>query len=332
MNNNDHIADVLNEVQSYIDSDRSDEAVGLLSKAVEAEPSLADKRLAAELGLIERLITSRKMLKDSEYARSFEMVSKYCRHVYGNIDELNYSGVDQGFLPDIDKIWICWLQGLENAPDIVKVCIDSVRRIGREVIILDEENIHNYVDMPSHIVDAYRQGNMSSAHYSDLLRLELLTGRGGMWVDSTVYCTSADMLLDISGSCDLFAYRAICADNISKYATYDSWLMYASRPSLILEDTKRMLHAYWHNESDLKHYFLLHLMMNIACERHRDEEAGIPIFSSEPCHVLQMEMHNPYSEHRYEQIKSMSGIHKLTYKYDVNADIHGTYLEKILKS
>ena len=26
------------------------------------------------------------------------------------------------------NIWICWFQGIENAPDIVKKCYDSVKR------------------------------------------------------------------------------------------------------------------------------------------------------------------------------------------------------------
>ena len=26
------------------------------------------------------------------------------------------------------KVWICWLQGMENAPEIVKKCYDSVRK------------------------------------------------------------------------------------------------------------------------------------------------------------------------------------------------------------
>ena len=41
-----------------------------------------------------------------------------------------------------DKIWICWFQGMENAPEIVKKCYKSVveNNPDKEVIVLTTEN------------------------------------------------------------------------------------------------------------------------------------------------------------------------------------------------
>ena len=45
-----------------------------------------------------------------------------------------------------DPIWIMWYQGIENAPDIVKCCIESVKEncSGHEVIVLSEQNLSEF--------------------------------------------------------------------------------------------------------------------------------------------------------------------------------------------
>ena len=67
-------------------------------------------------------------------------------------DEYNYSQK----MPDCDinmrnKIWICWWQGIEHAPEIVKVCVDSIKRNNNkyEVIIITDENYKNYITFPT---------------------------------------------------------------------------------------------------------------------------------------------------------------------------------------
>lgn len=42
------------------------------------------------------------------------------------------------------KIWVCWMQGMETAPELVKVCYASLHRHmkDREIILLTKENVH----------------------------------------------------------------------------------------------------------------------------------------------------------------------------------------------
>ena len=46
-----------------------------------------------------------------------------------------------------EPIWVMWWQGEENAPEIVKCCINSIRKNANnhEVIIISEKNLKNYV-------------------------------------------------------------------------------------------------------------------------------------------------------------------------------------------
>ena len=41
-----------------------------------------------------------------------------------------------------NKVWICWFQGLENAPKIVQSCVNSIKKqlSDREIIIITNDN------------------------------------------------------------------------------------------------------------------------------------------------------------------------------------------------
>lgn len=79
-------------------------------------------------------------------------------------------------------IWVCWWQGLENAPDIVKACIESIQRNAgnHPVIVLTDENYKQYVTIPRWVEEKRRKEIITRTNYSDLLRLSLLAEHGGM--------------------------------------------------------------------------------------------------------------------------------------------------------
>lgn len=88
-------------------------------------------------------------------------------------------------------VWFCWLQGIEQAPPVVKACYNSLERhlTDREIKVIDNKNWREYVELPEYIVKKWEKGRIPAALFSDLLRLELLIKYGGTWVDSTVLCT-----------------------------------------------------------------------------------------------------------------------------------------------
>lgn len=87
-------------------------------------------------------------------------------------------------------IWSMWLQGREKAPEIVKICFDSMERNlpkDAQLIILDEKNLSQYIQLPKIITEKYKSGVISPAHYSDIIRAGILAKNGGVWLDSTIY-------------------------------------------------------------------------------------------------------------------------------------------------
>lgn len=85
------------------------------------------------------------------------------------------------------RLWIMWLQGLEQAPDIVRACYKSWETLnpGWEIIFLDETSVHEYVDLKPILA---KQGYLGKAALSDIIRVKLLAQYGGVWADATSYC------------------------------------------------------------------------------------------------------------------------------------------------
>ena len=90
-----------------------------------------------------------------------------------------------------DCIWICWWQGLKNAPEIVKRCVASIQKNAgnHKVIMITDENYKEFISFPAWIEEKYARGIITKTHLSDLLRISLLAQYGGVWLDSTFFCT-----------------------------------------------------------------------------------------------------------------------------------------------
>ena len=79
-------------------------------------------------------------------------------------------------------IWQYWEQGIENAPEIVKICVESVEKYKNDYqhIVLDKNSINDYIEIPKYIVELNNRGVIKSAHFSDIIRTFLL-------LSSTIY-------------------------------------------------------------------------------------------------------------------------------------------------
>ncbi len=91
-------------------------------------------------------------------------------------------------------VWVCWWQGEESMPPIVKACISRMRSLlpkTARLHLITWETIGKYIDLPETVIEKHRNGIISAAHLSDILRFGLLSQYGGAWLDATVYLTKA---------------------------------------------------------------------------------------------------------------------------------------------
>ena len=228
-------------------------------------------------------------------------------------------------------IWICWFQGIENAPYIVKKCYQSVKKYNsdKEIVVLTENNFDQYVTFPEYILSKWKQGIITNTHMTDLLRLELLITYGGLWLDATVLCTGAAP--EYFFNSDLFFYQTLKPGRDGHASYISSWLMEAKSNNKILMATRELCYEYWKTNNSMWDYFLLHDFMSIVLEKYAEDwKKIIPRDNATP-HILLLRLFDKYDEKIWDAIKAQSQFHKLTYKFDKEKEKEkGTYFEVLL--
>lgn len=230
-------------------------------------------------------------------------------------------------------IWICWWQGIENAPELVKKCYSSICYYFSDwdIRVITSDNYLEYVDFPDYIIEKWKAGKISNTHMSDLLRLDLLIKHGGLWLDSTIMATSSALPKSIINS-DLFFYQTLKPGADGHSILLSSWLIYAKSNNCILKLTRELLYNYWKKAEKLSDYFLLHYYMTIACEIYQDEYDKIPQFSNEIPHILLLNLFKQYNQSYMDDLNQMTCFHKLSYKLDPDniIDSKGSYYDWIM--
>lgn len=229
----------------------------------------------------------------------------------------------------VKKVWVCWFQGLETSPLIVKRAIESIKEkfVDWDIVFLTNENLRQYANIPDIILEKWEKGQISHAHFSDILRINLLYTYGGLWVDATTYFT--DFFPEYLLNTDLFYFTH--QDRNDYALVMDSWLIYAKPKNPILHEVQKLLYLYWEKHKRLCEYFLVHLFFEIVLEKYPKEWEAIPYKNSVDAHILICRMNEKFSQEEFEFIKQQSFCHKLTYKLEVDNTRDDTFYKTLIE-
>lgn len=226
-----------------------------------------------------------------------------------------------------DCIWICWWQGLKQAPELVKVCVNSIKKNAgnHRVIILTDDNYKNYVDIPEWVEEKKNKGIISRTHYSDILRLSLLSEYGGMWIDSTFFCTQP--VLDDYFQQPLWSIKRpdyFHASVASGYfANYSLACDAAHR--WIFKTILDFVLEYWKNNDVMSDYLFLDYL--IVLTQKYDQRIAKIFQNIEPnnpeCDELYKVMGEPFNQKKWDIMKSETALFKLSWKYQYPIEKNG---------
>lgn len=230
-----------------------------------------------------------------------------------------------------DYVFTCWLQGEENAPELVKKCIESMRKHFKDknLVVITNDNLKDYTNLPDFIIEKWKKGIISNTHFSDILRTNLLINNGGLWLDSTVLCTgNLDKYID--KDTDFFVYKNEHRNCDS--LCLSSWLIYSKKNHPLLVNVQNLIFKYWEKKNKLIEYFLFHILFTIVSGELKEEWEKIPFFSNIDPHVLWFySFYEKFDKNRFKKIKEMSNFHKLSYKFDPKLLKEDSFYEHLLK-
>ena len=130
-----------------------------------------------------------------------------------------------------------------------------------EIIFIDMNNLSKYVKIPDYMLEKYKKGIISHAHFADIVRIFLLREYGGLWMDTSTFLT---------GKIPEWIWKSnFCAPNFREMekivspnfdfknkillAVFDIDFMRVKHPhNYVIDCMARFLEEYWkeHNECD----------------------------------------------------------------------------------
>ena len=160
--------------------------------------------------------------------------------------------VGKGTIPR--TIWVLWLQGWDEAPEIVKACRATWEALnpGWSVRPLTASTLSTVLDETALRAPGGRE--LPPEAFSDIVRIELLRRYGGVWADSTTYCLRPlDAWLPAATTSGFFAFAKPGPDRM-----ISSWFLAAAPGNALVESWATRTRAYWTGREERDHYFWFH--------------------------------------------------------------------------
>ena len=272
-------------------------------------------------------------------SRYFALIDKYSTAV---IDDINCPKVTEY------KVFFCWLQGEKTMPKIVRLCYDSLRLNAGcyKIVFIDEDNFSNYVDVAPHIVEKFRAGKISPAHFSDVLRVNLLERYGGLWLDYTVFISEPLENYKEFWELPYFTQKHYQDKNplnsfVKSFGCYISYARWAGfiqgssirhNPLFVFE--KEFYNEYWRDFDAPIDYCFMDFITDFAYEyipAVRKEMDNVPINNTEVWTLLG-HLNDFYTTYPYDKILKNNFLHKLSWKFDIDENSRHTVFMELQQS
>lgn len=221
---------------------------------------------------------------------------------------------DGGKIP----VWVAWWQGIEEAPELVKICIDSLKKNLPENIvtfrIITLENCMDYVTFSDAIINKFNSGIIDYTKLSDILRSELLYRYGGMWIDAAYWVTQpigAGLFMDNRLHTIRFK-KPVWRSDITKGRWSGNFWITPAGQELFRFMTEAFMY-YVEIEDEFIDYFMIDYLVDIAVELEPqiDEQLKNSEIYTEKILFLKEKINKCCNEKEYKKIKQEAPLYKL---------------------
>lgn len=240
-----------------------------------------------------------------------DIISSYSQ--YGN-DIISYA------ISASSPIWVCWWQGEAKMPPVVAQCYKILKRNlnGHPLNLVTSENFTEFVDLPEIILRKVREGKISITHLSDILRVSLLAKHGGLWIDSTYWCTCP---LNIDGNIFYTLKQEEVETGLVSRFRWMGACIGGSNDFYLFRFLRDCLYSYWDRYDCLIDYFLLDYLLEIAF-RNYNNIANIVENGPYRCpdlHIMKKIFNHRYNKEYVDKLENENCMFKLSWKESYNS-------------
>ncbi len=309
--NPDYIDDI--EVKEYVQGEAEANTCVFLALAERNAQKLAEK---LEKDGILAVKISGTLIND------IVMPKDMCEDIYMSIEQFVTDFEDINTQLNVPVIcntvyaWTCWWQGLSNAPNIVRACINSQRKNlpkGVQYVIITEENYCDYIEIPDYIMEKMEKGYITLTTFSDIIRACLLYKYGGIWLDSTLLLHSP---LPIEYfHYDLFtAKRKVCAS----YSRFSLWFLGGKSGNQLYQFLMEAFFYYYRNYDQIRYYLMIDFLIKIALDTvpKLGNQFEVLPYNNENSGGLAVHLDETYEIEKYKEIVEGTVVQKLTWKLE----------------
>ena len=282
------------------------------------------KNFGFDFALVSLLSGKLSVLHDLKHKK----ILNYLRENYGDVI-FEYKKKVSNETQQSNVIWTMWWQGDrdEDLPEVVKLCFSMMRKFrgNNELKILTKYNVHEYVELPEHIMEKFSQGKISMAHFSDIIRAYLLSRYGGLWLDATVLVTD-----EIPSEIFKLKYFTVKRNFIpGGNITHNRWMTFlqsAGKGSKLFNFIYDFFVAYCKKEDCFIDYLLQDYLLHIAMEEFPECKRDYDAISMNNLEIFTLHdflMNKEWDEKIFNDVKKDTRFFKLKWKTKYKKSIHG---------
>ena len=252
----------------------------------------------------------------------------YIENNYREILSKEYKNECKDIIDKDYPIWIFWEQVIEQAPEVVKICVNSIieHNPERKVNIISRDNLEDYIELPDYIVEKHKCGKISYAHFSDIVRFALLYTWGGVWMDATLYQSGP---LNF-GSHKIEDYTLFTSKG--SYANlgclFTSFFIACNRGNALACWMRDFYFRYWEKEDEIIDYLLIDVALmagydNIAEIREQVDLIPMVDTNENMYRLFYIYRNQKYDDDIFSQLTRTFPLHKFSYKFNLVKKIDG---------
>ena len=111
---------------------------------------------------------------------------------------------------------------------------------------------------------------------------------------------------------------------------YPAWFLHAKKENNTIREIRNVAFAYWLKNEHVIEYLLPNLIITLVVKSNSEVEQAIPYMNSDYSEYLVKVLADDYSEEKWNWIKKLTGIHKLTYKLETAINRKDSFYQHII--